>query len=390
MSEHDRPSARRQVLTLVMTEQCNLACSYCYEVKSPKNVLSFDIAKVAIVEAFRNEAFDELEIHFFGGEPLLAHKNIIALCEWLWEQHWPRPYICFASTNGTLVHGALKEWVSRNKDRFILGLSFDGTEEMNNLNRSQSSSKIDLDLFRRLWPFQSVKMTVSRETVGNMAEGVIFLQKLGFKVACTHAYGIGWEESDYKIFAREVRKLADFYIENPEIYPCNLMALPVEYAALGQPPRKYCGAGTNLVSIDKNGKRYPCQTFMPMSTGTGQSINMDDMFEKLANPVNYHDKMCDNCCLEPICPTCYGTNYNRSGDPFARDISDCTFTKLRAKATSYMLTKMVLCQDRDYAYLLSKDDSDLRRMISGIELINKSLVIKPFTSTPNPTGAVPG
>jgi uncharacterized protein len=291
---------------------------------------------------------------------------------------WPKPYICFASTNGTLVHGSMKDWFTKHKDRFVLGLSLDGTPEMHNANRTDSYSKIDLELFRELWPFQSVKMTVSRETVATMAEGVIHIHNMGFKIACNHAFGIDWQPSDYAIFSRELRKLADYYLANPDIEPCNLMTMPVEGASQDHIPRKFCGAGTSLSCVDKNGKKYPCQTFMPMSAG--KTIDTEEMFKKLANPANYHDPKCGDCCLEPICPTCYGTNFNRSGDPFIRDITDCTFSKIRAKATTYMLTQMIVHRERGYVYIASKSDAELHRIITGIKLINQTLTLQPFTS----------
>ncbi len=54
-----------------------------------------------------------------------------------------QPYICFATTNGTLIKDEIKEWIEQNSERFWLGLSVDGTKAMHNLNRSNSYDQID-------------------------------------------------------------------------------------------------------------------------------------------------------------------------------------------------------------------------------------------------------
>ena len=65
-----------------------------------------------------------------------------------------------------------------------------------------------------------VKMTISRETLPTMAEGVIYAHKRGFEVSCNLAYGIDWSDPDnVAILDRELHKLIDFYIANPQITP---------------------------------------------------------------------------------------------------------------------------------------------------------------------------
>ena len=147
LARQENSKTRRKIVELVLTEQCNLSCVYCYE--HDKDVLKMpnDIAKKAIEEAFTDSSFNEVEIDFFGGEPFLAFNDMKEICEWFWQQDWPKPYIVFAPTNGTLVHGDVRDWIYKNRERFFLGLSVDGTASMHNLNRCNSFDKIDLDFF---------------------------------------------------------------------------------------------------------------------------------------------------------------------------------------------------------------------------------------------------
>ena len=102
------------------------------------------------------------------------------------------PHTIFLTTNGTLVHGDVQKWLIDHKDCVICGLSLDGTREMHNTNRSNSFDSIDIDFFAENYPMQDIKMTISRETLPTMAEGVMYAHKRGFEVSCNLAYGIDW------------------------------------------------------------------------------------------------------------------------------------------------------------------------------------------------------
>lgn len=112
--------------------------------------MPLNIAQSGIKSTFeraKKEQIDYVEILFHGGEPFIAFQRIKDICEWLWAQEWPTKYICYATTNGTLIHNEVKEWLMKNKERFIVGLSLDGTREMHNRNRSNSYDKIDIPFF---------------------------------------------------------------------------------------------------------------------------------------------------------------------------------------------------------------------------------------------------
>jgi uncharacterized protein len=330
--------------------------------------MPLDVARAAIEEAFSDSAYSEVEIDFFGGEPFAAFNDVKELSEWVWNRKWPKPYIIFATTNGTMVHGKIRDWVYKNRNRFILGISFDGTPEMHDLNRNCSSGKIDLDFFSSSWPFQTAKMTVSRLTVSGLAEGVMYLHNRGFKVSCNNAYGMSWEDQDYNIFAQQLRKLADFYVENPNIEPSSVIAMPIQNIAFNTRPSKWCGAGTSMTCIDRLGTRYPCHTFMPSAVGS--SMKLDDVFRLLASD-DLLDSKCESCTLASCCPTCYGINYIETSDVTYRNSSYCIFSKIRAKATAYMLSLMLTHREREYCYLNDRSEVNLQQMIYGIEHVNQ-------------------
>jgi radical SAM protein with 4Fe4S-binding SPASM domain len=350
MSRTALATPKRHTVSLILTEHCNLACTYCYEHPSDRHALGLSTAQDAIRTAFAAPGFDEVEIDFFGGEPFVAFRRLSEICEWVWATDWPKPYICFATTNGTLVHGRIRAWVERNAHRLVLGLSADGTPAMHDRNRSGSSSDIDFAFFARTWPQQTVKMTLSPATVGELAAGVIHLHGLGFKVACNPAHGSEWNPSHSDALERQLRVLADYYLAHPQLEPATILSMPIEYAFAARPDSNYCGAGRGMVSYDRHGHRYPCPTFMPMTTGTTEG-SLDTVFADLASQRNVESPGCADCWLLPVCPTCYGINWVNRGDPFVRDRSHCEFARIRARATAYMAGQMLLRDHEHYRFL---------------------------------------
>ena len=247
---------------------------------------------------------------------------------------------------------------------------------MQNMNRSNSYDRIDIGLFKELWPFQPVKMTISPQSVATLAEGVIFLLEQGFAVDPGLAYGVEWREEHYEILARELEKLADFYAANPETEPCRLVDMRLELD-LRRPERniKWCGTGTNMISIGINGEKYPCHMFAPSTELSGDNIKIysRDIFSMLTNPQSdLVDELCTSCMLLHVCPTCYGMNFRESGSILSRSKSMCRFTKIRAKANAYLLAKTLENREK-YKFLRDREDFEIYRMIENTELIDEGV-----------------
>jgi radical SAM protein with 4Fe4S-binding SPASM domain len=369
MANSDRSQQRiRKILQLVPTRECNLSCVYCYEKDKDASARTpVDVAKGAMSDAFCDEPLDELEIHFHGGEPFVAFHEMREMCEWLWEAPRPKPYICLATTNGTFIHGDIKEWVSKNRERFILSLSLDGTREMQNLNRSSSFDKIDLDFFYEAFPSQPIKMTLSRLTLPMLADGIIFLHRRGFTLTCNHAYGIDWREEDVHMFADQLRKLCDFYLQNPRIEPCSIAAMQLAQMSSVPPVSKWCGAGTSMTCIDRFGRRYPCHMFLesPYSTVVGLKERVDDGLKGALL-----DEECKECTIAPMCPTCYGMNLIETGALQKRDVMHCKFSKVRARAAAYLVAEMIANRERDYVYLRNKSRAEMYDLVRSVRTLN--------------------
>ncbi len=364
--------ARKREIQITISEDCNLDCVYCYERKKSHKSISLPLARKIIADELSAPGLEEAVIYFHGGEIALHFDLIKEICDWVWEQDIKVKVTFAASTNGTLIHGAIKEWLGTHAPKFQLGLSLDGTKEMHNINRNNSFDKIDLSFFKETWPKQPVKMTISPQTIGKTAEGIIYIINEGFHVSANLAYGCDWDHVELKrAYARELRKLADFFIGNPNI------ALPIRpfvknLELLGrlyvnnkpQIHKKWCGTGEFMVCYSPEGKRYPCQMFMPSSGNTSEvpsSIGGIKVFPD-----------CETCPILSVCPSCYGYNYLRTGVLSKAPDDLCDYTKIETLCYSYILSTMLRDANR-YAHTRKMSDLTKALSIKGIKYIQETL-----------------
>lgn len=375
--------AKRCTCSLYVTEQCNLRCIYCYEHVKRDKVISLEIAKDAIIATFDRaveEGVEYVEILFHGGEPFLGFHRIREICDWVWSREWPCKYVCFATTNGTLVHGEIKDWLRDNKHRFVAGLSLDGTREMHNRNRSNSYDLIDIEFFRDNWPTQGVKMTPAPGSIGSLAQGVIHLHELGFRRNnCSFASGVDWTHDeagnavDYKsILAEQFGVLASYYIEHPDIRPIDMLNIRFMAVAAGRQAMKskLCGAGTIMRCWTPDGRCLPCHLFYE-SCKDNADVQLPEF--DFADLDSLSDPRCRDCILEPACPTCYGGNYITSGDIRIRDPYTCEIMKLRAMAGSWMVGRMLENPDK-YAIFDAMSEAQIALTAQGVIAIQRTLI----------------
>lgn len=328
----------KKTIMLTITEHCNLDCRYCYEKNKTLRTMPFEIAKQIVTdELMRDDGFNECEIQFFGGEPFFEFPLIKSICEYIWSKKWPKLYQCFATTNGTLVHGEIKEWLSKNRDWFTCSLSLDGNKQAHDINRCNSFDLIDLSFFKATWPLQTAKMTISPESLPHLADSVIFLHDQGFAFDNNLAYGVDWDAPGLlEIMQDQLMKLAEYYIEHPEIPQCRMLGMNIENVNCEDKVNRWCGAGVSLRAYDVDGNAYPCHLFQPISSDSKQPVDeINASFLKS----NTMDPRCTNCPIYNVCPTCYGHNYVSTGDIARRDEALCKFTKLNTLVTSYIWLK---------------------------------------------------
>lgn len=330
-------------VTFIVTQNCNLNCSYCYEHNKTKSAFNVELVKDIIQKELSiKDEYSEICFDFFGGEPFLEFAKIREIVEYFRDKKFAKKVYFFAGTNGTLITNEVQDWLIKNRDVFQIALSLDGTREMHNLNRSNSYDLIPIDFFSQKFQYLSVKATISPATIKTLSDGVIHLHNLGFKnISCNLAVGVDWSNKDYaKILEKELNKLIEFYIAHPNLKPCNLLDYKIENAAHPNNGKaiKFCGAGTRTKVYDIDGKMYPCQYFLPLTIGDRAKNPINIKFTDVIE-IKDMDPKCQSCIAVNICPSCYGSNFQETGNIHKKDEYFCKLQKVIILANAYFKAK---------------------------------------------------
>lgn len=355
-------SPRRRTCMLMVTHACNLNCSYCYETHKKNAFMKLDLAKDIILREAQfvkdSNDFDELEIDFMGGEPFMNFPLIKNVVEWLETGVIDVPWICFATTNATLLTNELKSWLREHKDAITLGASYDGNSQMQFTNRGTEKHNIDLDFFHELWPHQDFHMTISKETLPTLAKGVLDIQAKGYEVTAALAQGVDWTIADALIYREQLCILKDAYLKNPLLTPFNRLTRFIsvyDLPATEKVQKKFCGTGKHMVTYDIDGNRYGCHMFTPLVLGKDRALLADAI--EWDSPELTTDDYCKNCVLRNFCPTCYGFNYKNCGSLAVRDKRWCPMvlaeTLTACEFQVELLASMDKFDDKDAQYGLA-------------------------------------
>lgn len=316
------------------TNACNLNCSYCYIKKKSDLTISIDRA----MDILGTELLKEgklMDILFMGAETLTHFDQMREIVEKISAGQWKRRYHFTITTNGTLLTEDMKRWFTAHRDTVTMGLSYDGEDEAQDRNRSGSSPKIDKEYFRRTWPEQRWKMTISADTAANTDKNVIALHELGVPFSANVAYeDTCWPEEAIAQYQLALYRLADYYIAHPEIRPCSLLSLLEDVLEAPETVRqeRYCGAGESLCFFDMEGTAYPCHMVSPLVMSRADSL--EGMY--FAADVDFEDPRCRTCPVKHTCYTCLGTNYLYRGDVRLRDPLHCRLYQAEIRATAHM------------------------------------------------------
>lgn len=113
-----------KTVTLTLTQACNLSCTYCYEHHKSNRRMSVETAKSIVDYELKNFAdFEGIEFDLFGGEPFLAFDLVREITDYICSKKGDIPCTVFATTNGTLVHGEVQDWLREHVGCFICGLA---------------------------------------------------------------------------------------------------------------------------------------------------------------------------------------------------------------------------------------------------------------------------
>ena len=138
-------------LTMQVTQNCNLRCSYCAYGNNYENqrghsnkVMSLDMMKKCVDFIMtRSYGVDQIAIGFYGGEPFIEIENIMACIDYIKEVYEGRSVAYTITTNGTIFDDETIRFLDENN--FGVNISFDGPKELHDKNRVYSDGRGSFD-----------------------------------------------------------------------------------------------------------------------------------------------------------------------------------------------------------------------------------------------------
>ena len=140
-----------KALCLHIAHDCNLACRYCFaeegEYHGRRALMSFEVGKKALDFLIANSGSRKnLEVDFFGGEPLMNFDVVKQLVAYGREQEklHDKQFRFTLTTNGVLLNKEIQEFANKEMDNVVL--SVDGRKEIHDYMRPTRNGKPSYDL----------------------------------------------------------------------------------------------------------------------------------------------------------------------------------------------------------------------------------------------------
>lgn len=259
--------------TLHLTNNCNMACNYCYVDRENIKNMNIEITRKAVDLAAKGRK-TSVGIIFFGGEPLLQRPLIqetIEYCRWK-EQKEDCMFYFKITTNGLLLDENFME-LSMKKNIFI-ALSHDGVQESHDRYRldingqgtyERLSGKIEMLLLHR--PYAPVLMVVNPETAEYFADSVKYLYEKGFRyIICSLYYSAIWTEKEMHILKKQYKRLSEFYLERTleedKFYLSPFEVKISSHINGASYCQERCELGKKQISVSPDGFLFPCVQFV--------------------------------------------------------------------------------------------------------------------------------
>lgn len=364
-------------ITFIVTEDCNLNCTYCYEKHKTKRKMSKEVAKKAVdfifdknlINGYYDIDNDEaVVIEFIGGEPLLEIDLMDYIVDYFkvkafsLSHPWATNYMINITSNGILFNSPkVKQFFDKNDGHVSIGITIDGDKELHDACRVFPDGSGSYDIVEKAvvnWSKIDVsaqtKITLCPDNVMHLNKALQNVWSLGINGAATNCvFEKGWTVDDAKILYEEMIKLSDYLIEDNkfEKYYCSLFEETI--GTTEDDDQNWCGGNGQMLAIGVDGKCFPCIRFAKYSLVNREEQPIGDIWKGLDTRENNNwlDKLCsvtrtsqlcheDNkkCLTCPIssgCSLCTAYNYDEFGDPNHKATYICDTHKARVLANVY-------------------------------------------------------
>jgi len=365
-----------KALCLHIAHDCNLACKYCFagegEYHGRRALMSLEVGRKALDFLVANSGNRvNLEVDFFGGEPLMnwqVVKELVAYGRSLEEPHHKK-FRFTLTTNGVLLTDEVMDFV--NKEMSNLVLSIDGRKEIHDLMRphrgGQGSYDEILPKYKKAAESRNqmnyyVRGTYTRNNT-DFSEDVIHLADQGFEQISVEPV-VADKKEDYALRMEDVPKLLSEYDRLAQEYIRRKrdgkgfqffhFMIDLEGGPCVAKRLSGCGSGTEYLAVTPWGDLYPCHQFVGQEEflmgNVEDGIVRKDIQDKFKACNVYSKKECRDCFAKFYCSGgCAANAWHESGDVNGSYELGCELQRKRVECA--IMIKAALAEEERENYL---------------------------------------
>lgn len=358
-----------KALCLHIAHDCNLACKYCFaeegEYHGRRALMSFEVGKKALDFLVANSGSRvNLEVDFFGGEPLMnwqVVKDLVIYGRSLEEANHKK-FRFTLTTNGVLLDESILAFANQEMSNVVL--SIDGRKKVHDYMRPHRGGQGSYDeivpKFKRVAASRGqmnyyVRGTFTHHNL-DFAKDVLHLADLGFKqisvepVVSDGKEEYALQESDIPGLLEEYDKLAIEIIKRrKEGRGFNFFHFMIDLEGGPCVAKRLsgCGSGTEYLAVTPWGDFYPCHQFVGqeeflMGNVDSGIINTEIREEFKACNV-YAKEKCRQCFARFYCSGgCAANSYNFHGS--LNDVYDLGCELQRKRIENAIMIKAALAE----------------------------------------------
>ena len=361
-----------KALCLHIAHDCNLACRYCFaeegEYHGRRALMSYETGKAALDFLIANSGSRRnLEVDFFGGEPLMNFEVVKQLVAYGREQEklHDKHFRFTLTTNGVLLNDDIMEFANREMDNVVL--SIDGRKEVHDHMRPFRKGAGSYDLivpkFQKFAKSRHQEKYYVRGTYTHVntdfSKDVLHLADLGFKqisvepVVAEETDDYAIKEEDLPVLFKEYDDLAAEMVRRNKAgngfnffhFMIDLEGGPCVYKRLSG-----CGSGTEYLAVTPWGDLYPCHQFVG-----NEKFLMGNVHDGVVNTGLQEEFKCCNVYAKEKCRDCFArfycsggcaaNAYNFHGDILKTYETGCELQKKRVECA--IMIKAAMAEQED-------------------------------------------
>lgn len=359
-----------KALCLHIAHDCNLACRYCFaeegEYHGRRAMMSFEVGKKALDFLIANSGSRKnLEVDFFGGEPLMNWEVVKKLVQYGREQEaiHNKRFRFTLTTNGVLLNEEIMDFC--NKEMANVVLSVDGRKEVNDYMRPfrKGAGSYDLIMPKFIQFAQSrgqenyyVRGTFTHHNL-DFSKDVLHLADLGFKQISVEPV-VASEEEAYAIKEEDIPQILEQYdlLAKEMIarekegkgfnffhFMIDLTGGPCVYKRLSG-----CGSGTEYLAVTPWGDLYPCHQFVGeeeyLMGNVDEGIRKPEIQKAFSGCNVYTKEACRDCFARFYCSGgCAANAYHFQNDIKGNYEIGCELQRKRVECA--IMIKAALAED---------------------------------------------